>query len=77
MDRLHRWVEIECRDLKMRKLLSERNFRLYTYRMTNDQTGSDIRYEDIVFRQIFYVYKLVFLLDMGRDHKVRYSLNFS
>ena len=47
-----------------------------TYRMTNDQTESDIRREDIAFQQIFYACKLVFVWDMDTDHKVQYRLNF-
>lgn len=47
-----------------------------TYRMMNDQTGSDIRHEGIAFQQIFYACKLVFVSDMDTDHKVQYRLNF-
>ena len=46
-----------------------------TYRMTNDQTGSDIRREGIAFQQIFYACKSVFVWDMDTDHKVQCRLN--
>ena len=72
MDRLHRWVGIWCRDLKMRIILDKIPVNR-TYRMTNAQTGSDIRHVDIVFQQIFYACKLVFVWDMDTDHKVQYS----
>ena len=48
-----------------------------TYRMTNDQTGSDIHRGGIAFQRIFYACKLVFVLDMDTTHKVQYRLNFS
>ena len=75
MDRLHRWVGIWCRDLKIRIILDKIPVN-GTYRMTNDQTGSDIRHEGIAFQQIFYACKSVFVWDMDTDHKVQYRLNF-
>jgi len=76
MDRLRKWAGIWCKDLKRRIILDKLPV-IETYPMTNGQTGNDIRHEGIVFQQIFYACKLVFLWDMDKDHKAEYRLNFS